>query len=84
MADTCVLCGLDKRSENSEPRFAVWLHARGWLVDICGNAATTSERLFGATWFDTEDEAQVALEAVDRADGGGAEYLSEVGEVVTL
>jgi hypothetical protein len=81
----CPLCSWGGSGlEEPEPRYAVWLHSRGWLVDTCGSSANVADRLYGATWFSTEEEARVALEAVERLSIGSVQYLSELGEVVTL
>lgn len=76
----CPLCGLGSDIDEPSERFAVWLHGRGWLVDSCAGDAAVAERLFGATWFSTVDEARTALLAIDGAD----DDFNEVGTVVTL
>lgn len=73
----CSRCG-QSRTPTSEAKFAVWLRGRGWLIDVCGGEATAADRLAGATWFDSEDEARAALSAVDGATD------DDVGTVVAL
>ena len=75
----CTICGYAGAADDPGPSFAVWLHGRGWLIDVCDGEASVADRLAGATWFDTNDEARAVLLSLD-------DYAtdSDLGTVVTL
>ena len=62
-AGRCSRCG-QARTTTAKEKFAIWLHGRGWLVDTCGHEAAVADRLAGATWFGTEDEARAVLASI--------------------
>ncbi len=74
----------DDIERESVARFAVWLNGRGWLVEASPSSIVIAGRLRGAACFDSEDEATVALEAVERYEGVSISHLSDLGSVVTL